>query len=81
MNYMSSEAAAKATRFRTGSRRSGRFGKRSPINKQTPTTQHFIAPLNIYFDDETAGCINSTPISGGVITDPATGSFDVRRPN
>jgi hypothetical protein len=31
MNYMSGKAAAKATRFRTGSRRGGRLGKMNPI--------------------------------------------------
>jgi beta-1,2-mannobiose phosphorylase / 1,2-beta-oligomannan phosphorylase len=35
MNYTSSKAAAKATRFRTGVRRSGRSGKRNPSNEPT----------------------------------------------
>jgi hypothetical protein len=34
MNYMSGKAAVRVMRFRTGRRRSGRFGKMNQINKQ-----------------------------------------------
>ena len=39
MNSTSSEAARTVEQFRTGRRRSGRFGKMNPINKQTRTTR------------------------------------------
>ena len=39
MNYMSGKAAEKVTRFRTGSRRSGRSRKTSPPNEPTRTVR------------------------------------------
>jgi hypothetical protein len=41
MNCMSSEAARTGEQFRTGNKRSGRFGKMSPINEQTRTARRY----------------------------------------
>src|ERR1035437_7339374 len=39
MHCMSSEAARTGGQFRTGTRRSGSFGKTNPINEETRTTR------------------------------------------
>src|ERR1039458_1629428 len=39
MHYTSSEAAKTGEPFRTGSRRSGRFGRINPINEEMRTTR------------------------------------------